>query len=349
MFGNWESSIPQLVVARTKRAIPFAVAFGMASLLPFVTINSAPALTGAKNVAADDIGTRASVSLSYRGGRVRCGGVVFQDRYILTTAHCFTNGRGAMATSADGWEVSYWGSNNTKRDIRRVEIIMIHENYLYQEKVTYPAPKPWDDQNFPIQHQDIAVLQIRGTHPDSAISAFVAPIENEYTENRGDAWKGATWLYVYGASANGTGWRLQRALVGMPGFMDRIIPGTKPGIMNIDRKIVINTGGVGEHGTFMKEISLCSGDSGTGAFLVESNDISYDDQPDKFPSTIKLKDGHPILVGLMANVSLHGLVTDIVPHKQKRGCGREAGSDALIATRIDYYHDWIMSKTGGPR
>jgi hypothetical protein len=347
MSGQSEKSILQIVAARIKRATPWAAALGLVSVLPFALTGPAPALTGAKNVGPDDIGARASVALSYRGGQTRCGGAVFQDRYIVTTAHCFTNGRGAMTRPAEGWEVFYWSSDGKKRETRRVTKVTIHENFLQQEKVSYPAPQPWDDQNFPIQHEDIAVLEISGTHPESAIGVAVSPIENEYTAKTGDSWKGATWLYVYGASANGTGWKLQRALVGAPGLIDRVVPGRKPGIMNIDRKLVISTDGTGTDGSFMKDVSLCSGDSGTGMFLVDSNDISFDDHPVEFPTTLTLKNGQPILVALMSNSSLKGLVTDVVPDSQKKGCGRAQKSDAIIATRIDYHYDWIISKTGG--
>jgi len=349
MSGRLEKSGPQAVAAHIKRAMPWMAPLVFAGLLPFVMAGSATALTGAKNIGADDIGARASVALSYRGGQVRCGGAVFQDRYILTTAHCFTNGRGAMTNPADGWEVSYWSSDGAKRETRRVVKIIIHENYLSQEKATYPAPKPWDYQNFPIHHEDIAVLEISGTHPASAISVFVAPIDNEYTAKSGESWRGATWLYLYGAAVNGRGWKLQRALLGAPGLIDRVIPGKAPDIMYIARKLVINTTGVGNGDNFMKQVSGCGGDSGTGMFLVDPNNIDYDDTPSEFPTTLALKNGLPILVGLMANVSVGGLVTDVVPDAKKRGCGRDVRSEAIIATRIDFHHDWIVSKTGSTR
>jgi hypothetical protein len=111
--------------------------------------------------------------------------------------------------------------------------------------------------------------------------------------------------------------------------------------------MIINTDGLLGHGSFMDDISVCAGDSGTGVFLVEPNGIRYDDHPDEFPTTIALKDGLPILVGLMANAGLHGLATD--PVEKKNGCGREEGSDAIIATRADFFHDWIFDKAGLPR
>jgi len=344
MLGRSPRSALRLAGARIKRSAPHIVALVVAGLLPLASPVSAPALTGATNVGPDDIGARASVALSYRGGQTQCGGVVVQDRYVLTTAHCFADGKGNMVRPAGGWEVLYWGGQGAKRETRRVELITINENYLHEEKVAYPAPKPWDDANFPIQHEDIAVLRINGTHPAGAIGAFIPPIENEYTEKS----RNSTWFYVYGAAANGSGWRLQRALVAEPGGLDRVIPGEKPGIMYAVRKMIIGTTGIPGPDSFMKNISICSGDSGTGVFLVDAaKDMLYDDNPDEFPTAIALKDGHPVLVGLMANATLKGLVTD--PVTNKKGCGRDQGSDAMIATRIDYFHDWILSKIDAGR
>jgi hypothetical protein len=313
----------------------------VAGLLALASPVSAPALTGATNVGADDIGARASVALSYRGGQVRCGGVVLPDGYVLTTAHCFTDGKGNMVRPAGGWEVSYWGGQGAKRETRRVERVTINENYLHEEKVAYPAPQPWDYTNFPIQHEDIAVLRISGAHPAEAIGAVIPPIVNPYTEKS----RNSTWFYVYGAAANGSAWRLQRALVAVVGGLERVIPGEKPWIMYAVRKMIIGTTGIPGPDSFMKNISICSGDSGTGVFLVDAPaGMLYDDHPDEFPSAIALQDGHPILVGLMANATMKGLVTDVV--KKRDGCGRDQGSDAMVATRVDYFHDWIMSKTG---
>ncbi|HYM35502.1 MAG TPA: trypsin-like serine protease, partial [Steroidobacteraceae bacterium] len=79
-------------------------------------------MTGGKDVGLDDIGARASVALYYEGKQI-CGGVVYKDRYILTTAHCFTDGKGNLEIDADEIEVLYWSSGKARRDARTVEEI----------------------------------------------------------------------------------------------------------------------------------------------------------------------------------------------------------------------------------
>ena len=68
--------------------------------------------------------------------------------------------------------------------------------------------------------------------------------------------------------------------------------------------------------------------------------------PPNFPPPSRSGTANRFLVALMANTSLGGLVTDVVP-AAKSGCGRDQKSEAIIATRIDYHYDWIISKTGG--
>jgi hypothetical protein len=105
-----------------RQAIPSAVATALlAGCFFFVTHDWARSLTGGTYVGPDDIGAKASVTLYYRG-KPFCGGVVFQDRYILTTAHCLTDGRGHIEKSAKGIEVRYWGSENPKRQSLRARL-----------------------------------------------------------------------------------------------------------------------------------------------------------------------------------------------------------------------------------
>src|SRR6266487_4083406 len=117
-----------------QRAIPSAAIVLVAACLLLTTRDAARSLTGGKYVGPDDIGAKASVALYYRG-KPFCGGVVFQDRYILSAAHCFTDGRGNIVKSAKGIEVRYWSSEKPKRDARKVETFTVHENLLHQERV----------------------------------------------------------------------------------------------------------------------------------------------------------------------------------------------------------------------
>lgn len=312
-----------------KPAIPSASTALLAACFFFVTHDWAQSLTGGEYVGQDDIGAKASVALYYRG-KPFCGGVVFQDRYILTAAHCLTNGKGHIEKSAKGIEVRYWSSEEPKRDARKVEKFTVHENLLHQERLSYPSAQAADFVNFPINHEDIALLKLNGTHPAGSMSAFVPDIDNEYTATGGRG--GSTWFYVYGASVNGSFGKLQRALIGQYGPLERVVPGKPPEAFYIVRQMTIVTS------AFNKNVSHCHGDSGSGVFLANSNGSEYDENPEKLPDRIELKDGLPIVVGLVSQYPITNL------SQKKAPCGREIGANAYEATRVDYYHDWIVSK-----
>ena len=89
---------------------------------------------------------------------------------------------------------------------------------------------------------------------------------------------------------------------------------------------------------FNKNVSECHGDSGSGIFLAQSDGIEYDENPDKLPEKIELKDGLPVLVGLVSQYPVGKLSGKNAP------CGRDIGANAYEATRVDYYHDWIIQK-----
>ena len=295
----------------------------------FTPCDPARSLTGGKNVEADDIGAKASVALYYRG-KPFCGGVVFQDRYILTAGHCLSNGRGKIVKSAEQIEVRYWSSPKPRRDARRVEKFTIHENLLTQERASYPSAQAGDFINFPINHEDIAVLKLKSPHPAGSISAFVPPIDNEYTATGGRG--NSIWLYVYGAAVDGSFGKLQRALIGQYEPLERVVPGKPPDAFYVVRQMTVITA------AFNKNVSHCHGDSGSGVFLAKSDGVEYDENPDKLPDAIELNQGLPILVGLVSQYPVTKLSQKNAP------CGRDIGANAYEATRVDYYHDWILSK-----
>jgi hypothetical protein len=115
-----------------------------------------------------------------------------------------------LLKSAEQIEVRYWSSPKPRRDARRVEKFTIHENLLAQERASYPTARAGDFVNFPINHEDIAVLKLYRTHPVGSVSAFVSAVENQYTAIGGLG--SSTWFYVYGAAVNGSFGKLQRGL-----------------------------------------------------------------------------------------------------------------------------------------
>jgi secreted trypsin-like serine protease len=293
------------------------------------TRDSARPLTGGKDVGPDDIGAKASVVLYYRG-KPFCGGVVFQDRYVLTAAHCFTDGRGNIVKSAQRIAVHYWNSEKPKVEVRKVEKFTVHENFLHQERASYPSARPRDFINFPINHEDIAVLKLKNPHPAGSMSAFVPAIDNEYTSMGGNG--NSTWFYVYGAAVNGSFGKLQRAVIGQYRPLERVVPSKPPEAFYIVRQMTIVTA------AFNKNVSQCHGDSGSGVFLAKSEGVEYDENPDKLPDTIELNQGLPILVGLVSQYPVTKLSQKNAP------CGRDIGANAYEATRVDYYHDWLVAK-----
>jgi secreted trypsin-like serine protease len=138
---------------------PSTITVFLAACLLLTTGDQARSLTGGKNVGSDDIGAKTSVALYYRG-KPFCGGVVFQDRFILTAAHCLTNGRGKIAKAAKEIEVRYWSSQKPRQDAGKVEKFVIHEDLLGQERASYPSAQAGDFINFPINHEDIAILKL---------------------------------------------------------------------------------------------------------------------------------------------------------------------------------------------
>jgi hypothetical protein len=89
---------------------------------------------------------------------------------------------------------------------------------------------------------------------------------------------------------------------------------------------------------FAKKVSQCKGDSGTGVFLVKSDGLAYGESPEKFPEEIALKDGHPIVVGLVSHHPVQNA------SQMNARCGLNVGAPGFDATRVGFFHDWIFAK-----
>ena len=137
---------------------------------------------------------------------------------------------------------------------------------------------------------------------------------------------------MYGAAVNGAYGKLQKALIGRYRPLERVTPDKPSELLHAVRQMTIVTA------AFNKDVSECHGDSGSGVFLAKADGAEYDESPEKLPEAIEVKDGLPILVGLVSQYPI------TKPSSRNAPCGRDIGAGAFEATRVDYYHDWIFSK-----
>src|SRR5262249_16738841 len=179
-------------------------------------------------------------------------------------------------------KVRYWSSEHSKREAWKVEKLAVHENLLHQERVSYPSARPGDFVNFPVNHEDIAVLKLDRLHPAGAVSAFVPAIDNDYTAPDGNG--ASIWFYVYGAAVEGSFRKLERALIGRYRPLERVVADKPPELLHAVRQMTIITA------EFNKDVSECHGDSGSGVFLARSDGAEYNQSPDRLPEAIELKE-----------------------------------------------------------
>jgi hypothetical protein len=303
--------------------------------------NTARSLTNAEEVAEDDIGAKASAFIR-NAGRGWCSGVAYGESFVLTAAHCVIDGNGKKV-SAKELRVFYRKSTTgAEGSSRKVSKFAIHEHYarqMYYQKHIQPDEDIW--QNVPLNWEDIAILKIDGTHPAGTVGAFLPGIDNDYSATQDGLssdprLKESIWFYLYGYfTGSKSTFKLQKGLLGKDEKLQKVIPGRKQelavGYVYSTRQLLI------QHlsSPNVKPVGMCRGDSGGGVFLIKSDGLNYDISVDRrLPNGgIELKDGHPILIGLL----VHWFVNK--ENNERCSSTEEAG-----AVRIDYYHDWILEK-----
>jgi hypothetical protein len=212
---------------------------------------------------------------------------------------------------------------------------------MYYQTHVEPDEEIW--QNVPLNWEDIAILKIDGTHPAETVGAYLPGIDNDYAvaqeeSSLGFRLKEPVWFYLYGYFTRSKSvFKLQKGLAGNREQPQRVIVGRKQepwavGYAYSTRQLLIPplSGPL-----YVKQVGMCRGDSGGGVFLVQPDGANYDLSLDQgVPSGgIELKDGHPVLIGLL----VHWFVNK--ENSERCSSNEEAG-----AVRIDYYHDWILEK-----
>ena len=305
--------------------------------------SSARSLTNAEEVAEDDIGAKASVFIR-NVGRGWCSGVAYGESFILTAAHCVVDRNGKKVSTKE-LRVFYGKSTTGKEESsRRVSKFVFHEHYarqMYYQTHIQPDEDIWE--NVALNWEDIAILKIDGIHPAGTVGAFLPGIVNDYSADRDGLssdfrLKESIWFYLYGYFTRSKSvFKLQKGLSGNDEKLQRIIPGRKQGpwadeyVYSTRQLLIPQLSGP----LYVRQVGMCRGDSGGGVFLIKSDGLNYDLSLDKGAPNggIELKDGHPVLIGL--------LVQWFVNKENNERC---SSNEEKGAVRIDYYRDWILEK-----
>jgi Trypsin len=318
-------------------------AWFIAGCLLLTIQNEARSLTSAEEVAENDTGAKASVFMR-NAGKGWCSGVAYGESFILTAAHCVIDRNGKKVRAKD--LRVFYGKNTAGAEgsFRRVSKFVFHEHYarqMYYQTHLQPDEDVWE--NIPLNWEDIAILKIDGKHPTEVVGAFLPRIDNDYSADRGGSsadvpYKESIWFYLYGYfTGSKSVFKLQKGLSGNQEKLQKVIPGRKQGpwaekYVYSSRQFLIPQLSAPLN---VKQVGMCRGDSGGGVFLVKSDGVNYDlSLNGGVPNGgIELKDGHPVLIGLL----VHWFVNK--ENNERCSSNEDAG-----AVRIDYYHDWILEK-----
>jgi hypothetical protein len=301
----------------------------LAALLP----RDVGAIQGGVEVAADDPGARASVIVTARGGS--CSGLVYGDRFIVTAAHCLIDKDFKPTMAPQDVTITYAHSlHQPDAATRKAAALLVHENFPRQVADFLAATGDLPFADYPINHEDIALIRVDGVHPAGALSAALPEINNDYVFCCIPHLRSGplVWADVYGFGAAPRGETLHklRASAVTP---DIVRPGKDPdlGQFYIPRQIAFHPDAPPAAGGPAR--GICHGDSGGPAFFVATTRTH--DAP---TGALKLVRGQPLAIGLATRV--------LPPHAEPGQPEPEppACTGSFVLVRLDYYRDWILSR-----
>lgn len=311
-----------------------AVAALSVGLLAALVPHEVGAIQGGVEVAADDPGARASVIVTVRGGS--CSGLVYGDRFIITAAHCLIDKDLKPTIVPQDVTITYARSlNQPDAATRKAAALLVHENFLKQVADFLADTGDLPFAEYPINHEDIALIRVDGTHPAGALSAALPEIDNDYVfccipRSRSGP---LLWADVYGFGAASKGETLHklRASAVTPDIVRR---GKDPnlGQFYLPRQLAFHADAPPAAGGPAR--GICHGDSGGPAFFVATTRTH--DAP---AGPLKLVRGQPLAIGLATRV--------IPPSAEPGQTAPEppACAGSFFAVRLDYYRDWIILHT----
>jgi hypothetical protein len=314
-----------------------AVAALAACLLAGAIGNKAGAIIGGEDVRESDVGARSTIILL--APKHSCSGVVYADSFILTTAHCLLDSDLKAPIEPHNLKIIYARSlNQPGAAVRPVSTFVVHENFVKQiESFLSGTPGPLSFSDYPINHEDIAVIRVTGGHPDGAVSATLPEIANDFVY-----WGlpkarllPLLWMDVYGFGSTASGKVLHKLRVSA--VTPDIVRTRKDPVLGVPyfpRQIMVKPDELAARDDpDWKSRGICHGDSGGPAFFVTTENTHK--KPD---TALKLVAGRPIVVGLMSrNMPMQN------NNKPDQAAGDEC-SNSFYLVRTDYYREWILSR-----
>ena len=301
-----------------------AVSAIVAGLLACLATTHAVAIRGGTEPAADEAGARATVMVKVPHGA--CSGLVYGDSFVITAAHCLVGQDLKSTVEPDQVTVTYGRSvEDPDAVVRKAAAIAIQENFLRQFTAWLGANGALPENDMPLNHEDIGLIRIVGSHPARALSAALPPLNNEYVVcclPRKRTWP-LVWLDVYGFGAAPKGETLHKMRIGTSA-PDMVHPGRQPNLEQpyLPRQMMVRPDDLGFSDKSSADArGVCHGDSGGPAFFVTTTRSRAVPR-----APIKLVNGLPLAAGILS----HTFAPD--------EC-----SGRFAVVRLDYYRDWILA------